>query len=190
MMRCFESVIEQFKKFNNCLTFSKDYITAEATRIKWCYRPAVRAPHEQLEELFLCFQVVFVVRRPNVNDRLVTFIVESYVPHLRGPRFNCCNKAKNQKSTNSRCINTAATVWQVWGNVGVIANKQWHKTKLTNLLWIKIKIIFSFTIGVSLETAYCQSVKRSLGDVQLCTRRFKFHLNEQKKLCSICLENH
>lgn len=85
------------EQFNHCWTSSKIEIITEATQIRWSYHCAACCPDEQLEELILYFQVVFVVRSLNMNDSLVRLLDESNVLHLRTLRFNCRDTTQRQQ---------------------------------------------------------------------------------------------
>lgn len=53
------------------------------------YHAVGRTPDIQLEKLFLCFQVIVEVRRPNMDKSLVRLQEEGDVPHLRAFGLDC-----------------------------------------------------------------------------------------------------
>lgn len=86
-MKCFEPTIKHWEKSGEYP--SEDHITNEAAAISLCYHVLGGAPDEQLEKLFLCCQVIFLIRSPDVDDSLVRLPVNGDVPHLRTSGFDC-----------------------------------------------------------------------------------------------------
>lgn len=62
----------------------------------------------QLEQLVLCCQVIFVIRRPNVDESLVRLMVEGDIPHLRTSGFDC----RETKVTDQQRNHKSAASWR------------------------------------------------------------------------------
>lgn len=86
-MKCFESTIKHCEKSGEYP--SEDHITNEAAAIALCYHGVGGVPDEKLEKLFLCCQVIFVIRSPDVDDNLVRLPLKGDVVHLRTSGFDC-----------------------------------------------------------------------------------------------------
>lgn len=85
--KCFESTIKHCEKSREYPSLK--HIPNEATAIALCYHAVGGVPDEQLEKLFVCCQVIFIIRSLNIDDSLVRLPVKGDVPHLRTSGFDC-----------------------------------------------------------------------------------------------------